>query len=140
CLQLTSAHLQGSVSILRRNRRSHFGQRLDDAPHGSARKRVIADQFALKGLACKYAGEHTHSRSGVATIERSSWFFQRAATSVDCYSAIVSFDSSTQRSHAGERAGAIGSGRKIAQARGSFSQRAQHSVSMRNAFIAGQTN
>ena len=52
----------------------------------------------------------------------------------------VAFPLHTQRAQAAERAGAIGAGRKILQARIAFRDPSQQGVAMRNRFIARQAH
>src|ERR1035438_2482294 len=117
------------------------GQRLDDAAHGPARKRLIPDQFRGERLAGDDARQHPHSRAGIAATKRRVGRPQLRTETVNHHrSLVVAFDVAPQSADASKSAGAIGPGGEILKPRPPSGYSGQHGVAVRNGLVAGDAH
>src|ERR1035438_6600348 len=116
---------------------AHPGQRLDDAPHGPARKGLVANQFRGERLAGDDARQHSHGRTGIATIERRVGAPQLRTESINHHRALfVTLDVAPQSVNASKSAGTISAGREILKPRPPSRHSREHGVAMRDGLVA----
>src|ERR1035441_10055948 len=123
------------------NLSAHPGQGLYDAPHGTARERLVSDQFRSERLAGDDARQHPHGRAGIAAIEWRVGGPQLRTESINRHrSLFVSLGVAPQRADASERAGAIGARSEILKPRTSGGYSGKHGVAVRDGLEIGRAS
>jgi len=129
--ELGSANRNGSVAFRKGHFRTHFCERFAHALHGAARERFVSDEGEAALLGCEETGDHTHSRSGVAAVERMIYGGNATADSVDFDATVIEFaNARAEGLHAGEGGGAIGSGGEVGEARCASGERTEHGITV----------
>ena len=127
------------VPFSERDVRTHVRKRFADALHGAAGEGLVADEREAALLRREQAGDHAHRGAGVAAVERVIYRSDATANAVDFNASIFKrANSRAQGLHAGEGGCAVGSGGEIGEARGAFSECAEHGVAMADGLVAGK--
>jgi hypothetical protein len=64
---------EGRVTVLRLHLSAHLGEWLGDPPEGSARERLVADEFEPPLLPDEQPGQEPHHRAGVPAVDWDTW-------------------------------------------------------------------
>jgi hypothetical protein len=136
---------RGAISLsLGGDLRAHLGQRLDDARHGAARKRGVADEPAAEGLPREDAGEQAHRGAGVAAIDVAFRCGENAFAAMhddgDAAAAlgrVGGLDLDAERPQRGHRAQAILAREEARDDARAVRQRGENERPVRDALVAG---
>ncbi len=129
----------GRMAVGEGDMRAHFGERLADALHGTAREGIVTNQRKGALLRCEQSGDHAHRGAGVAAIEGMIRGCDEAADAIDFDTAVVELaDLGAEGLHAGERGCAIRPRREVGETRGAFSECAKHGVTVTDGLVAGE--
>lgn len=119
--------------------RAHFGEGFADSLHGSAGERGIAGECETTLLRGEQAGDHAHRGAGVAAVEGVIGWGNASADAIDFYAAVVELaDPRAEGLHARESRRAVSAGGEVGEARGAFSECAEHGIAMADGLVAGE--
>ncbi len=130
---------RGEIAFASLNLRAHLKEWGNDSLHGTLLERGIAGNSGGEVLAGEDAGEETDGGAGVFGVEGAPTTFQAAqAAAGDLDGGAFDFYFRAQGFHAAEGAVAIAGGGEMAEFAGAIGECGEHSVAMRDGFVAGK--
>ena len=131
--------VNGGVAFGQGDLCAHGGEGFADALHGAKGEGVVANEGKLAAmLRGDEAGEHAHSRAGVAAVERGGGLLEGAGDAGDLNVGVVVDDGGAQGSHAGKGGVGVGAGGEVGQARRALGEAGEHGVTVRDGFVTGE--
>ena len=123
---------QEAIRTAPSDRRAHARERLDDAPHGTARERRIARERREERLRRKNPQQKTQRRAGISRIEDALRLFQAMQTDArDEEGAVrLPLDACAERPHARRRRKAVRRFEEVSDAHLSFRYGRKHHAAM----------
>ncbi len=121
--QRSTRDSQRRLSLVRLDLGTHGGKRLDDTFHGATGEGFIADHLAGEALSGDDAAQHPHGGAGISAVERRCRGGEREAAALhfdDVVTFGLAFPIHAHRAHATQRAGAVGAGGIVFDARRTF--------------------